>query len=285
MQDDILTVQKAINLRSKHGGYIYGEPIWHEVAHIMAALAEPDHVMDFEYAKKNLPASRINGIEVEPIALVYQIFLEYYSKPFDKALQKTCNSMSKEKNLAHWVYNNDARSAAQIAIDFIKALLQHYADKDLEKIDQLKNIEKQIPYNEDTKFYINQLKKTPEHLLIANKAGLDDTHSSVYSPKETLHLKNRLEYWKNLDSVQWPSVEEIEYHIQKAEQFCKNFKVRHGKYPSQLEFKEIEKMPIDNFAISHADMPEEIKAQWGEQKALWQNIIANGQDNSSLHTK
>lgn len=72
------TVMSAATFYDNKQGYPTVKPV-HALAHLIAAnLTHSDHMMDFNYARSQLPAYRIAGFESEPIAAIYNIFLEEY---------------------------------------------------------------------------------------------------------------------------------------------------------------------------------------------------------------
>lgn len=101
-------------------------------------------------------------------------------------------------------------------------------------------------------------------LTMLEKSGQQVLPDTEGSPA---HRAARLRYVRNPDSIQWPSLREIEYHMGKAVEFCETFAAAHGgKYPNQYTDEEILALPLTDFTIKH-EFPNWLREEWAAQRA------------------
>lgn len=233
-------------------GYIK-EPLVlrHALGHVMATdLADPKHLMDFEYAENNMPKNRIAGYQAEVFGYIYQVALEKYPMTWKKSLET-----------AHLFSDFHIRNEEYAAA----ALLDAVVDRARSQVfNDLKNIEENRPYDSTA-----PIDKELDYKFL----GKPDDGSEV----QQNHLKGRVKYTQNFHKILWPSIKEVEYHMKKAEEFCEKFKNTHGKYPSQLTDNQLSALPLTDFAIEH-QFPEWLKNEWQLQQTKWTEAIKSSSD-------
>ena len=257
MGDVNINVRKAAILHDDEIGYENQAGWRHGLAHIMATtLAHPDHLMDYEYAEKNMPKNRISGYEAEPMAAVYQAAIASYPKSWKESFEAHFRFLHNNSTIQ---INN-----TQSLLDYIIEMTKAFSTSDAQIIEK----------NSHSKIYLIFNKKEDYQLL--------DNSGKKLTENRKNHLKGRTIYAQNIENIRFPSIREIEFHMQKAEEFCKNFKEAHGKFPSEFADYQLSSMPLANFAIDHK-FPEWLKQEWQEQQKNWKAAIKSSNSSNITH--
>ncbi|GEM_PF-3203695 len=78
-----MQVKDACRNYQSYVGYVRDlkQFLLHDLSHLLAAgLTDPDHLLDYDYVKKNILANRIAGYESEPIVAIYDYYLRNYPR-------------------------------------------------------------------------------------------------------------------------------------------------------------------------------------------------------------